>query len=178
MDSRRRVYAHSTAIALPVLTSAITVVTIIKSRGYFSNPYGIQSPLSLSAPVAARNTKHHLGLGNQSTFLVPVKGFASSPQLGMSQSPSNVFDQFLISEGEDEGLMREAFKEIQIAASPSDRDRWNISDDRKGIERKFEFKSFKICWVGWIQESEKFVNIETLPSKISFNQVPIGGGGP
>ena len=156
-DSRRRVYAHSTTTALPVLTSVITVVTIINSRGYFSNPYGSQSRLRLSAPVDARNTKHNLGLGNRFAFRVIVKGFASwSPRLGISQSPSTVFDQLLIAEGEDKGLMREAFKEIRMATVPSDRDRWNISDDRKGIERKFEFKSFGICWVRWISK-----NLET-----------------
>lgn len=163
IDSRPRVYAHSMATAFPGLTSVIIVITVINSRGYLSNPYVSQSTPSLSAFVDARNTNDRLALRNRRAFLVLLKGFASwSPQLAMSQSLSSIFDQLLIAAGEDEGLMREAFKEIRIATSPSDHDWWTISDDRKGIERKFEFKSFTICWVCWIQAVETWVNIGTL----------------
>ena len=148
MDSLRLVYAHSKSTALPVLTLVIVVATAINSRRYSSSPYIGRPPRSSSAFADTRDTNDHLGFGNRWNPLVLLKQFASSsPQLASSQSQSTIFDQILIAEGEDEGLMRDAFKEIQIATSPSDRDRWTISDDRKGLERKFEFKSFAACWV-------------------------------
>ena len=73
--------------------------------------------------------------------------------------------------------MREAFKEIQIATSPSDRDCWTISEDRKGIEKMFKFKSFTACWVRLdinIGDMSQNWGIEFL--RIS-HQEGIGGGG-
>ena len=138
MDSLRYVYAY-----LLVLTLVIIVVTVINFPPNFSNPHNSQLAPTSCAFVDARDTNDRFELRKLWTSLVLPKRFSSSsPQL-----QSTIFDQLLIAEGEDKGLMRDAFKELQMATSPSDRDRWTISDDRKGIERKFEFKSFVACWV-------------------------------
>lgn len=73
--------------------------------------------------------------------------YSSSSHPSTSQPLPIAFDDLMIAKGEDEELIKKAFGLVNIVASPLDCRCWSITRDRKGLERKFTFKTFTICWV-------------------------------
>ena len=147
--------AYAISATSPLLFSRVIPATLQSPHRSIINVHGkavssrIPALISRNSHVSNDNAVLHKSTSLRvKRFLAARFQYSSSSHPSTSQPLPIAFDDFVIAKGEDEGLMRQAFALVNTAASPSGCGFWSITEDRKGLERKFTFQTFNICWVG------------------------------
>ena len=148
------VMAYAISAKPPLLCSRVIPATLQSPHRSIINVH--RRVLSSRIPALVSGNSHvsnDNAVLRQSTSLHAKRFLAAPFQYSSSSHPSTsqplpiAFDDFVTAKGEDEGLMRQTFPLVNTAASSSGCGFWRITKDRKGLERKFIFQTFTICWV-------------------------------